>query len=37
MQWANRSKALEWLGAALRLRDRNLSSLKTDPLPESLR
>jgi hypothetical protein len=31
------TKALEWLDAALRLRDRGLQNLKTDPLIDPLR
>jgi TolB-like protein/Tfp pilus assembly protein PilF len=36
-QWGNRSKALEWLETALRLRDPQLGQLKTDPLLDPLR
>ena len=36
-QWGNRAKALEWLDAAMRLRDPGLSNLKTDPLMDPLR
>jgi tetratricopeptide (TPR) repeat protein len=36
-QWGNTTKALEWLNAAMRLRDSGLISLKTDPLLDPLR
>jgi tetratricopeptide (TPR) repeat protein len=36
-QWGNRSKALEWLDTAIRLRDPGLEFLKTDPLLDPLR
>jgi TolB-like protein/DNA-binding winged helix-turn-helix (wHTH) protein/Tfp pilus assembly protein PilF len=36
-QWGNTPKALEWLETALRLRDPQLVSLKTDPLLDPLR
>ena len=36
-QSGNRSKALEWLGTALRLRDPGLVHLKIDPLLDPLR
>jgi len=36
-QWRNRTKALEWLDTAMRLRDPGLVSLKTDPLMDPLR
>jgi TolB-like protein/tetratricopeptide (TPR) repeat protein len=36
-QWGDRTRALEWLETALRLRDPGLVSLKTDPLLDSLR
>jgi TolB-like protein len=36
-QWGNRSSALEWLDAALRLHDPGLVTLKTDPLLDPLR
>jgi TolB-like protein/cytochrome c-type biogenesis protein CcmH/NrfG len=36
-QWGNRTKALEWLDTALRLRDPGLVCVKTDPLLDSLR
>ena len=36
-QWADRSKALEWLDTAIRLRDPGLALLKTDPLMDPLR
>jgi serine/threonine-protein kinase len=36
-QWGDRSKALEWLEAALRLRDPGLEGLKFDPLFDPLR
>ena len=36
-QWGNRTKALDWLEAALRLRDGGLELLKTDPLLDPLR
>ena len=36
-QWGNRSKAIEWLETALRVRDSVLGYLKTDPLLDSLR
>ena len=36
-QWGNTPKALEWLETALRLRDPQLISLKTDPLLDPLR
>ncbi len=36
-QWGDRAKALEWLKAALRLRDPALVLLKTDPLMDPLR
>jgi serine/threonine-protein kinase len=36
-QWGDTPKALEWLEAALRLRDPGLSLLKTDPLMTPLR
>jgi TolB-like protein/cytochrome c-type biogenesis protein CcmH/NrfG len=35
-QWDDRSKALEWLETAMRLRDSGLESLKTDPLLDPL-
>jgi TolB-like protein/Flp pilus assembly protein TadD len=36
-QWGHRAKALEWLDTAMRLRDSDLESLKTDPLLDPLR
>jgi TolB-like protein/Flp pilus assembly protein TadD len=36
-QWGARAKALEWLDAAMRLRDPALQTLKTDPLMDPLR
>ena len=36
-QWGNTSKALEWLEAALRLRDAGLQQLKVDPQLDPLR
>ena len=36
-QWGNRARALEWLEAALRLRDTGFALLKTDPLMDPLR
>jgi TolB-like protein/lipoprotein NlpI len=36
-QWGNTPKALEWLDAAMRLRDPGLEYLKTDPLMDPLR
>jgi hypothetical protein len=36
-QWGNRTKALEWLDTAMRLRDPGLAYLKTDPLMDPLR
>jgi TolB-like protein/tetratricopeptide (TPR) repeat protein len=36
-QWGNRTKALEWLETALRLRDPGLIYVKTDPLFDPLR
>ena len=36
-QWGQRTKALEWLETALRLRDSGLELLKTDPLLDPLR
>ena len=36
-QWGDRTKALEWLDTAMRLRDPGLESLKTDPLFDPLR
>jgi TolB-like protein/tetratricopeptide (TPR) repeat protein len=36
-QWGDRAKALEWLEAALRLRDGGLFQLKTDPALDPLR
>jgi TolB-like protein/tetratricopeptide (TPR) repeat protein len=36
-QWGDRTKALEWLETAWRLRDPGLVYLKTDPLLDSLR
>jgi hypothetical protein len=36
-QWGNRTKALEWLETALRLRDPGLEYLKTDPLLDPMR
>ena len=36
-QWGDRSKALEWLETAMRLRDPGLEFLKTDPLLDPLR
>jgi TolB-like protein/Flp pilus assembly protein TadD len=36
-QWGDRRQALEWLDTAMRLRDPNLESLKTDPLMDPLR
>jgi TolB-like protein/cytochrome c-type biogenesis protein CcmH/NrfG len=36
-QWGDRLKALEWLEAAMRVRDPDLSALKTDPLLDPLR
>jgi TolB-like protein/Flp pilus assembly protein TadD len=36
-QWGNRAKALEWLDAAIRLRDPGLQALKADPLMDPLR
>jgi TolB-like protein/tetratricopeptide (TPR) repeat protein len=35
-QWGDRAKALEWLDAAIRLRDPGLVQLKTDPLMDPL-
>ena len=35
-QWADTSKALEWLETALRLRDPGLEEVKTDPLLDPL-
>ncbi len=36
-QWGDRTKALEWLDTAMRLRDPGLTNLKTDPLMDPLR
>ena len=36
-QWGDTKEALKWLETALRLRDRNLIGLKTDPLLDPLR
>jgi tetratricopeptide (TPR) repeat protein len=36
-QWGDRSRALEWLDTALRVRDPGLELLKTDPLMDPLR
>lgn len=36
-QWADTSKALEWLATALRLRDPGLGQVKMDPLLDPLR
>ncbi|MGH8318574.1 MAG: tetratricopeptide repeat protein [Steroidobacteraceae bacterium] len=36
-QWGDRSKALEWLDTAMRVRDPGLISLKTDPLLDPVR
>jgi hypothetical protein len=36
-QWGNAPKALEWLEAALRLRDPGLADIKTDLLLDPLR
>lgn len=36
-QWGDRTKALEWLATAMRLRDPGLVILKTDPLMDPLR
>jgi hypothetical protein len=36
-QWGNAAKSLEWLEAAVRLRDGGLELLKTDPLLDPLR
>lgn len=36
-QWGNTSKALEWLEAALQLRDPQLINLRSDPLLDPLR
>lgn len=36
-QWGDRTKALEWLNTAMRLRDSGLRYLKTDPLLDPLR
>ena len=36
-QWGNVPKALEWLDTAIRLRNSDLESLKTDPLMDPLR
>jgi tetratricopeptide (TPR) repeat protein len=36
-QWDDRTKALEWLETAMRLRDSGLLDLKTDPLLDPLR
>jgi tetratricopeptide (TPR) repeat protein len=36
-QWGDRTKALEWLETAWRLRDPCLENLKTDPLLDPLR
>ena len=36
-QWGDRTKALEWLDTAMRLRDPGLEYLKTDPLMDPLR
>jgi tetratricopeptide (TPR) repeat protein len=36
-QWGNRTKALDWLETALRLRDPGLEYLKVDPLMDPLR
>ena len=36
-QWGDRTKALEWLDTAMRLRDPGLVQLKTDPLMDPLR
>jgi tetratricopeptide (TPR) repeat protein len=36
-QWGNGPKALEWLDAALRLRDPGVEDLKTDPLMDPIR
>ncbi len=36
-QWGDRSKALQWLETAMRLRDPGLQQLKTDPLMDPVR
>jgi len=36
-QWGNRSKALDWLDTATRVRDAGLLAIKTDPLMDPLR
>jgi tetratricopeptide (TPR) repeat protein len=36
-QWGDRSKALEWLEKAMRLRDPGLQQLKPDPLMDPVR
>jgi TolB-like protein/tetratricopeptide (TPR) repeat protein len=36
-QWGNRTRALEWLDTAMRLRDSGIQVLKTDPLLDPLR
>jgi TolB-like protein/Flp pilus assembly protein TadD len=36
-QWGDRTKALEWLDTAVRLRDPGLAGLKSDPLIDPLR
>ena len=36
-QWGDRTKALEWLDTAMRLRDAGLEFMKTDPLLDPLR
>ena len=36
-QWGNRSKALDWLDTAMRVRDAGLLAIKTDPLMDPLR
>jgi hypothetical protein len=36
-QWGNAAQALEWLDAAVHMRDPGLPNLKTDPLMDPLR
>ena len=36
-QWGNKSRALDWLDTAVRVRDTGLTGLKTDPLLDPLR
>ena len=36
-QWGDRSKALEWLDTAMRVRDPGLQNLKTDALMDPFR